>query len=108
MSTQAIDIAQMQDAAGHASSFLRSIANRDRLLLLCQLSQGELSVSELADSTGIQQPSLSQQLGILRREGLIAPRKDGKSVFYQISEPKVLVMLQQLYDLFCPEGGKPE
>lgn len=108
MDSQPIDIAQLQEAAGQASSFLRSIANKDRLLLLCQLSQCELSVTELADLTGIQQPSLSQQLGVLRREGLIASRKEGKSVFYQISEPKVLVILQQLYDLFCPEGGNPK
>lgn len=103
MDSQTVDITQLQKAAGQASSFLRSIANKDRLLLLCQLSQCELSVTELADLTGIQQPSLSQQLGVLRREGLIAPRKDGKSVFYRISEPKVLLILQQLYDLFCPE-----
>ncbi|WP_152206657.1 ArsR/SmtB family transcription factor [Marinobacter changyiensis] len=108
MNAQTIDIEQLQDAAGQASSFLRSIANRDRLLLLCQLSQSELSVTALAALTGIQQPSLSQQLGVLRREGLIAPRKDGKNVYYQISEPKVLVILQQLYDLFCPEEGNPE
>ena len=108
MKSQSIDIALLQEAAGQASTFLRSIANRDRLLLLCQLSQGESSVSELGGLTGIQQPSLSQQLGVLRREGLIEPRKDGKSVFYQISEPKVLVLLQHLYDLFCPDRGIPE
>ncbi|MEX1226901.1 MAG: metalloregulator ArsR/SmtB family transcription factor [Marinobacter sp.] len=104
MNTQAIDLQLLEQAAAQASSFLRSLANQDRLLLLCQLSQGELSVAELADATGIKQPSLSQQLGVLRRQRLIAPRKDGKSVFYQISEPNVLVILQQLYDMFCPEG----
>nr|WP_227500292.1 metalloregulator ArsR/SmtB family transcription factor [Marinobacter nanhaiticus] len=94
----------MRNAAAQASHFLRSMANADRLMLLCQLSQGELGVSDLEELTGIRQPSLSQQLGILRREGLIVPRKMGKKVFYSIGEPKVLVMIQQLYELFCNEG----
>lgn len=96
-----IDVHAMRAAAGNASQFLRSLANADRLLILCQLSQGELGVGDMEAITGIRQPSLSQQLGILRREGLIAPRKLGKQVFYSIDEPKVLVMVQQLYELFC-------
>lgn len=99
------DIQQMHRAADEASQFLRSIANQDRLLLLCQLSQGEAAVSELESVTGIRQPSLSQQLGVLRREGLILPRKEGKQVYYRIGEPKVLAMLESLYQLFCnPQG----
>ncbi|WP_165855058.1 ArsR/SmtB family transcription factor [Marinobacter sp. JSM 1782161] len=96
-----VDIHSMRNAADRASHFLRSLANADRLMLLCQLSQGEMGVGDLEAVTGIRQPSLSQQLGILRREGLIQPRKLGKQVFYSIAEPKVLVMVQQLYDLFC-------
>ncbi|WP_111496331.1 ArsR/SmtB family transcription factor [Marinobacter bohaiensis] len=96
-----VDIHAMRNAADRASHFLRSLANADRLMLLCQLSQGEMGVGDLEAVTGIRQPSLSQQLGILRREGLIQPRKLGKQVFYSIAEPKVLVMVQQLYDLFC-------
>lgn len=102
--TAPIDVHAMRNAADQASHFLRSLANADRLMLLCQLSQGELGVSDLEDLTGIRQPSLSQQLGILRREGLIVPRKMGKQVFYSIGEPKVLVMIQQLYELFCDDG----
>lgn len=96
-----IDLHAMRDSADRASHFLRSLANADRLMLLCQLSQGEQGVGDLEDLTGIRQPSLSQQLGILRREGLITPRKMGKQVFYSIDEPKVMVMIQQLYTLFC-------
>lgn len=104
-STTQFDLQQMHQAAGAASQFLRSIANQDRLLLLCQLSQGEASVGELESFTGIHQPSLSQQLGVLRREGLILPRKEGKQVYYRIGEPRVLAMLESLYQLFCiPEG----
>lgn len=96
-----LDQHKMQQAAAEASLFLRSIANQDRLLLLCQLTEGERSVGELEQLTGIQQPSLSQQLGVLRREGLIQPRKEGKFVFYRVDDPRVLAMLQSLYQIFC-------
>lgn len=100
-----IDLTLMQASAARASQFLRSLSNPDRLLLLCHLSQSEASVSELELATGIGQPSLSQQLGVLRRDNLIRPRRDGKHVFYSIAEPSVLIMLTQLYDMFCNERG---
>ncbi len=92
---------EMLKSADKASEFLRSLANPDRLILLCQLSQEELSVSELEQRTGIRQPSLSQQLGILRRQTLIRSRKEGKHVFYQLADPRVQSMLEQLFDMFC-------
>lgn len=95
------DLQRMQLAAAEASRFLRSLANEDRLLLLCQISQGEASVMTLEQLTGIRQPSLSQQLGVLRKEGLVASRREGKFVFYRIADPKVLAMLQSLYQIFC-------
>lgn len=100
------DLAQMQDAAGRASRFLRSLSNPDRLLLLCHLSQGEASVGELEQAAGISQPSLSQQLGVLRRDQLVKPRRDGKQVFYSIADPSVHIMLTQLYQMFCSEQEK--
>lgn len=96
-----IDINQMRQSAGDAAQMLRSLAHQDRLLLLCQLSQGELCVSELETLLGIQQPNLSQQLGVLRREGLVATRREGKHMFYRIGDPRVLSLLQTLYMLFC-------
>ncbi|MCH8498738.1 MAG: metalloregulator ArsR/SmtB family transcription factor [Marinobacter sp.] len=96
-----MNIEVMHQAAGEASQFLKSLANQDRLLLLCQLSQGELNVSALEEATGIRQPSLSQQLGVLRRERLIKPRKEGKQVYYSIADDRVLALLQQLYNIFC-------
>lgn len=96
-----IDIERMRKAAGDAALLLRSLAHQNRLLLLCQLSQGELCVSDLEDQLGIQQPSLSQQLSVLRREGLVATRREGKHIFYRIDDPRVLSLLQALYVLFC-------
>jgi DNA-binding transcriptional ArsR family regulator len=96
------DIEQMRVAAGTASGTLRALAHQDRLLLLCQISQGEKSVSELEELLDLHQPSLSQQLGVLRNEGLVDTRRDGKRIFYTIADPKVLTLLQTLYGLYCP------
>ncbi|SFM56571.1 ArsR/SmtB family transcription factor [Marinobacter zhejiangensis] len=99
----AIDLKQMQQSAENASQFLRSLANRDRLMLLCHLTEGEACVGDLEALTGIRQPSLSQQLGVLRREGLIEPRKQGKNVYYRIASDNVRAMLAQLYLMFCSQ-----
>lgn len=104
--SNAFDAKEMLRSAGQASEFLRSLANPDRLMLLCQLSQGEFNVSELELKTGIRQPSLSQQLGILRRQALVCSRKEGKLVFYQLADPRVRLMLEQLYDIFCATKGE--
>ena len=98
----AADPDQMRSAAGAASALLRALANEDRLLLLCQLSQGERSVSELEQLLQIRQPTLSQQLGVLRAEGLVTTRRDGKRIFYAVADAKVLHLLETLYRLYCP------
>lgn len=102
MSTALIDIAAMRKAAIEATAFLKSLANQDRLMLLCHLADGEKCVSELEELTDIGQPSLSQQLGVLRSEGIVDTRRDGKYVFYRIADPRVVSMLSTLQDTFCP------
>ncbi|WP_160153885.1 helix-turn-helix transcriptional regulator [Microbulbifer sp. ALW1] len=101
--TSDFQLDKMRTAAGEASLLLRSLGNQDRLLLLCQLSQEELCVSDIEERLAIRQPSLSQQLGVLRREGLVTARKEGKRVYYQVADPKVLSLLQTLYQLYCAE-----
>ncbi|MCA0893768.1 ArsR/SmtB family transcription factor [Microbulbifer agarilyticus] len=101
--TSDLQLDKMRDAADQASALLRSLGNQDRLLLLCQLSQEELCVGDIEERLGIHQPSLSQQLGVLRREGLVTTRREGKRVFYQVANPKVLALLQTLYQLYCAE-----
>ncbi len=95
---------RMRQAADQASSTLKALANVDRLLLLCQLSQGEQSVGELEMHLGIVQPTLSQQLGVLRNEGLVSTRREGKRIYYAVSDPKVLTILTTLYELYCPRS----
>ena len=104
MSTQntPFDIDDMRAAAGEAAAVLRTLANPDRLLLLCQMSLGEKSVSEFEELLDIRQPTLSQQLGVLRTEGLVNTRRDGKRIYYSVADQKILALLKTLYDLYCP------
>lgn len=93
----------MRRAATRAIAALKLLANEDRLLLLCQLSQGEMCVGELAEQLDIQQPTLSQQLGILRSERVVKTRRDGKNIFYSVADRKLLEFLALLYRLYCPK-----
>jgi len=95
------DIQQLRANADAAGQLLKALGNPDRLLLLCQLSQGERNVSELEALLGIQQPTLSQQLAVLRREGLVETRREGKLIYYCISSPAALAVINTLYQLFC-------
>lgn len=98
-----IDVHKMQQAAGQAVLLLKKLANRDRLMLLCKLSQGEMSVGEIEAALQIYQPTLSQQLAVLRREGLIEARREGKQIYYHMAHPQALAVIHVLYTLFCTE-----
>jgi DNA-binding transcriptional ArsR family regulator len=92
---------QLQAAASAAAGLLRGLANPERLMLLCALADGERCVSALAQATGIQQPTLSQQLGVLRDEGLVATRRDGKFIHYRVASAPAVDVLAVLYRHFC-------
>ncbi|WP_229517245.1 ArsR/SmtB family transcription factor [Paraburkholderia terrae] len=98
-----IDLGTMQAGAADACALLKVLANPDRLLLMCQLSQGELSVGELEEQLGIRQPTLSQQLGVLRENDLVATRREGKNIFYSVASPQALAVMAVLYEQFCPK-----
>jgi ArsR family transcriptional regulator len=102
-----LDIDLMRSAAAEASSVLGALANENRLLLLCQLSQGERSVGDLEALLDLHQPTLSQQLGVLRAEGLVVTRREGKRIFYAIADPRILKLLDTLYELYCPPSPAP-
>lgn len=101
-----LNIDKMRAAAAEATALLRALANPDRLLLLCHLSQGERCVSELEEELEIQQPTLSQQLTVLRTQGLVSTRRDGKRIYYSVSDSKALAVLETLYRLFCAPAGR--
>lgn len=99
-----LDLHAMRTHAGEAVVMLKLLGNEDRLLLLCQLSLQERTVGELEQLTGVSQPTLSQQLGILRREGLVTTRREGKFIWYQLADARALQLMQTLYQLFCQPG----
>ena len=92
---------ELRAAAGAATSLLKALANQDRVMLLCQLTEGAHCVSELEERTGIRQPTLSQQLTVLRNEELVNTRREGKQIYYSIASPAALAVLQTLYEQFC-------
>ena len=101
MNSVALQLSEMQTAAGQACRLMKVLANADRLMILCQLSQGEKNVGELEALLGIGQPTLSQQLGVLREEGLVSTRREGKHIHYTVASPQALAVIGVLYQQFC-------
>jgi DNA-binding transcriptional ArsR family regulator len=99
-----LDADTLRCAAAQAVATLKLLANEDRLLLLCHLTQGEFCVSEIQAKLGIEQPTLSQQLGVLRRQSLVSTRRQGKHIYYSAAPGPSLEVLQVLYRLYCPQG----
>jgi DNA-binding transcriptional ArsR family regulator len=101
MNAATIDLDTMRTSADQACRLLKVLANADRLMLICQLAQGEKNVGELEMALGIVQPTLSQQLGVLRDEGLVSTRREGKNIYYAINSPNALALVQLLYTQYC-------
>lgn len=100
--TLRIDPDRLREAAGEAVAALKVLGNQDRLLLLCQLAQGEMCVGDLEAQLDIRQPTLSQQLAVLRNEGVVSTRREGKNIHYRVTDPRLLDVLAVLYRLYCP------
>lgn len=96
----------MLRGAADAADFLKSLANENRLLILCHLCEGEMSVSELETALGLRQPTLSQQLARLRADGLVDTKRDGKTIYYSVISDEVGQVLDLMYNLFCSEEAK--
>lgn len=105
-SSGTVELDAMRDAAAQASGLLKVLANPDRLLVLCQLSRAESCVGDIEALTGIRQPTLSQQLTVLREQGLVATRRDGKQIFYSITSDEAVAVIGVLYALYCGERGR--
>ena len=102
----ALTLEDMKKNAGRACDFLRSIAHPQRLLVLCQLSQAERPVGELAGLLGMRQSTLSQHLARLKAEGLVTARRDGTSIHYSLARTEILPVIEALYGVFCGPAGK--
>ena len=92
---------RLAEKAKRAAAFLKALAHQNRLMILCILSQGEKSVSELEGMLSLRQPTVSQQLARLRSDGLVATRRDGKTIFYSLASEEARVVVGAVYEMFC-------
>lgn len=96
-----MNIQDMETRADQVAALMKTLSHRSRLLLLCQLVEGEKSVGELATKIGQPQPNVSQQLALLRREGLVRTRRDGQTIFYQLPPGRLYRLMGFLYANYC-------
>ena len=94
-------LAELQKKASRATSLLKAMANSSRLLILCQLAEGEKSVGELERLVGLSQSGLSQHLALLRRKGIVATRREAQSIFYSLASKEAEAIIAALYQVFC-------
>lgn len=92
--------------AGEVADLLRTLSHPARLMLACALAEGEYSVGELEKLLDIRQPTLSQQLGVLRDAGIVETRRDAKQIFYRLTEAKAARLIEALYAIFCKKDGR--
>jgi ArsR family transcriptional regulator len=97
------ELEHMMDNACEASNFLKALSHEGRLMILCHLSTGEKSVTELEELLSARQAAVSQQLSRLRMEGLVAPRREGKIIYYSLTDRRAVQILDLVYDLFCKD-----
>ncbi|MBC7132210.1 MAG: winged helix-turn-helix transcriptional regulator [Roseovarius sp.] len=95
------DLEAMHGHACDAAEFLKAISHEGRLMILCHLTTGEKSVSELEELLSARQAAVSQQLSRLRLEGLVSPRREGKAIYYSLTDERAMRILSVVYDMFC-------
>jgi len=95
------EIDAMMDNATVATNFLKAIGHEGRLMILCHLASGEKSVTELEDLLSARQAAVSQQLSPLRLEGLVQPRREGKTIYYSLTDDRCKRIISVVYELFC-------
>lgn len=100
------ELDQLVEKARRASDFLKALAHESRLLILCSLAEGEKSVTELERFLGQRQPAVSQQLARLRSDGLVAARREGKTIYYRLASEEARVIIGAVYDVFCRKTRK--
>ena len=96
-----MDLEKLDASAEQAAELLSALANKNRLMILCNLLNGEMAVQPLADAVGMSQSALSQQLAKLRLSKLVTTRRQGREIYYRVASKEVAEVLQTLYGLYC-------
>jgi DNA-binding transcriptional ArsR family regulator len=94
-------MAELQENARRAAGLLKAMSNASRLVILCQLAEGERSVGELEQSVGLSQSGISQHLAILRRENVVKNRRDRQTMYYSLASDEVVALMSTLHKVFC-------
>jgi len=100
------DIAQFEASAAKAAQLLKALSNERRLMILCQLGDGELTVGQIQARLRLSQSALSQHLAVLRAEGVVTTRREGQTIFYRIADPAAVKVVATLAEIFCPPGAQ--
>jgi DNA-binding transcriptional ArsR family regulator len=95
------ELKKMQASADEACKLMKVLSNSDRMMLLCEIGQGEKCVSELEDALDLHQPTLSQQLTVLRKEKLVKTRREGKQIYYSLANEIAIAVMSVLYKHYC-------
>jgi DNA-binding transcriptional ArsR family regulator len=108
-----MNLEELAPKAAEAETFLKALANRQRLMILCELHKGERSVSAIQSAIGLSQSALSQHLARLRDDNLVITRRESQTIYYSLGNPNVSRMIALLYELYCqddcgPLGANPE
>ena len=99
-----MEIKELEQQAGRASALLKAMSNQSRLMILCQLHNGERSVGELEKIIGLSQSALSQHLARLRRDHLVTTRREAQTIYYSLNGDEAVRIIKTLYDLYCCDG----
>lgn len=96
-----MELDQIKERAGEVAELLKTMAHQDRLMVLCQLIEGEVGVAQLQENSALSQSAFSQQLSVLRKNGLVQVRKESQQVFYSLADPRVKELIGNLHSIFC-------
>lgn len=103
----AADMAKLEQNAARACNLLKAMANPTRLMVLCQIADGEKSVGELERAIGLSQSGLSQHLAVLRSKNLVSTRRDAQTIYYSLASQEAGAVMATLYQVFCHKAAKP-
>jgi DNA-binding transcriptional ArsR family regulator len=99
---------ELQRNARRVASLLKAMSNPARLVILCQIAEGERSVGELERAVGLSQSSISQHLAVLRGEAVVSSRRVRQTVLYSLARKEVVALMATLHAVFCREEGAPK
>ena len=98
-----LSMAEMQKHAKEAAALLKMLSNENRLMILCTLMQGEMSVTDLNDIVPLSQSALSQHLAALRESNLVATRRESQTIYYRLAGDEATQVIEVLHSIYCPE-----